>query len=196
MYTYPHTIESGNGERITFLGRTRTSRGVRIDVENTVAPGAGPPMHVHHFEDETFIVVEGRIGYERAGEPAAFAGPGETVTFHAGEVHRFWNAGDGPLRCTGFIEPAGNIEYFLTSVYASLRASGGHRPGLFDAAFLLRRYRTEFAMTDIPAPVQRFVFPVVAALGHLLGKYGKYADAPAPRRSAARPSFTAAEPAL
>lgn len=193
MITYPHTIDSGAGERLTFLRRTTTPRGVRLDVENVVAPGSGPPMHVHHFEDETFTVVEGRIGYERAGEPAAFAGPGATLTFPAGEVHRFWNAGDGPLRCTGHIEPAGNIEFFLTEIYASLRANGGERPGLFDAAFLTRRYRSEFAMTDIPAPVQRFVFPVVVALGHLLGTYAKYADAPEPvSRPNAAPALRAA----
>jgi hypothetical protein len=37
-------------------------------------------------------------------------------------------------------------------------------------------------MAEIPAPVQRFVFPVVVALGRLLGKYNKYADAPEPVR--------------
>ena len=198
MFSYPHVIDSGHGETLTFVRRTATPRGIRVDVENVVAPGAGPPMHVHHFEDETFTVVEGRIGYERAGEPAQFAGPGATLTFPAGEVHRFWNAGDILLRCTGYIEPAGNIEFFLTEIYASLRANGGARPGLFDAAFLTRRYRSEFAMTDIPAPVQRFVFPVVVALGHLLGKYAKYADAPAPRvPPATRPTPpVVAEPAL
>lgn len=25
-----------------------------------------------------------------------FAGPGETVVFQAGEVHKFWNAADAP----------------------------------------------------------------------------------------------------
>ena len=40
-------------------------------------------------------------------------------------------------------------------------------------------------MLDVPPLVQRFVFPLVVGLGMLLGKYekyGKYSDAPAPRR--------------
>jgi len=65
-------------------------------------------------------------------------------------------------------------------MYESLRENGGGRPGPFDAAFLGRRYRSEFGMTEIPAPVQRFVFPALVAVGRLLGKYGKYADAPEP----------------
>jgi hypothetical protein len=37
-------------------------------------------------------------------------------------------------------------------------------------------------MAEIPAPVQRFLFPVVVAVGGLLGKYKRYADAPEPVR--------------
>ena len=99
-------------------------------------------------------------------------------------MHKFWNAGEDELRGTGYVEPADNIEYFLTALYESMRKSGGHRPDPFDAAYLTRRYRSEFGMAEIPAPVQRFVFPVVVAVGRLLGKYKKYADAPEPVRRA------------
>lgn len=37
-------------------------------------------------------------------------------------------------------------------------------------------------MLDVPPPVQRFLFPVVVALGRMLGRY---ADAPEPMRAAA-----------
>ena len=122
------------------------------------------------------------------GGPARFAGPGETLVFKPGDPHRFWNAGDGELRCTGYIEPADNVEYFLTELYASTRKSGGDRPDPFDAAFLIRRYRSEFAMVEIPAAVQRFLFPVQVVLGKLLGRYRKYATAPEPVRRAPPPS--------
>jgi hypothetical protein len=42
------------------------------------------------------------------------------------------------------------------------------------------RYRSEFGMADLPAPVQRFVFPVVVAVGRLFGLHRRFADAPAP----------------
>ena len=63
-----------------------------------------------------------------------------------------------------------------------MKRSKGGRPDPFEAAFLMRRYRSEFAMLEIPAAVQRFVFPLQGAVGTLLGKYRKFTDAPAPVR--------------
>jgi hypothetical protein len=37
-------------------------------------------------------------------------------------------------------------------------------------------------MVEIPAPAQRFVFPILVAIGRLLGRYKEYADAPEPVR--------------
>ena len=178
-YTYPHTIENGSGERLTFLRRLPGASGDRLEVENVVTPGAGPPMHVHHYQEEALTVVEGRIGFKRPGGREQFAGPGESVTFRAGDAHRFWNAGGGDLRCTGYVEPADNLEYFLTEIYASM-CRNGKRPDPFDAAFLMTRYRSEFTMVDIPAPVRWVVFPLQVLIGTWLGKFRRYADAPPP----------------
>ena len=81
---------------------------------------------------------------------------------------------------TGYIEPADSIEYFLGAIVESRKQSGGLRPNALDVAFLARRYRSEFGMAAIPAAVQRLLFPVLVAVGTLLGRYRKYADAPEP----------------
>ena len=181
-FSYPHTIENGAGERLTFLRREPGRMGDRLVVSNVVAPGAGPPMHVHHYQEESLTVVRGRMGYERPGEPPRFAGPGERVTFLAGETHRFWNAGNEDLEGIGYVEPADNVEYFLAELFASQRRSGGARPSPMDAAFLAWRYRSEFAMAEIPRAVQRVLFPLVVAVGGLAGRWARYADAPEPVR--------------
>lgn len=181
-YTYPHIIENGAGERLTFLRRVAGTAGDRLEGENVVTPGAGPPMHVHHLQEEGFTVQQGRIGYQRPGEPAQFAGPGETVVFKAGVPHRFWNASETDLRCTAYVEPADNAEYLLTELFDSTKRNGGTRPDPFDAAFLMTRYRSEFSMLEIPALAQQVLFPVLLAVGKLLGKYRRYADAPEPIR--------------
>ena len=180
---YPRTIDNGAGERLTFLARLPGVRGERLEAENVVSPGGGPPMHAHLLQEEVLTVRAGRMGYQRPGEPAQFAESGETVAFAPGEAHRFWNAGEGELRAWGYVEPADNTEFFLGELFALARAGRG-RPSMLDVAFLLRRYRGEFAMYAIPAPVQRFGFPLLVAVGHLLGRYRKYADAPAPIRRA------------
>jgi uncharacterized cupin superfamily protein len=182
MADYPRTISSGSGEEITFVGRTLVDGVERLIVENEVAPGSGPPMHVHHRQAEALTVLEGRIGYQTLGGEERFAGPGETVAFKPGEAHRFWNAGDGNLLCSGHVEPADNVEYLLTELFESTKRNGGTRPDPFEAAFLMTRYRTEYAMLEIPAMVRRFVFPLLVAVGRLLGRYRRYADAPEPVR--------------
>ena len=181
-YTYPHVLDNGGGETLTFTRQVPGPLGDRLEGDNVVQPGAGPPMHVHYLQREVLTVVEGRMGWQRHGGPPQFAGVGEAAAFEPGDAHRFWNAGDTPLRCAGVIEPADNVEYFLTEIFASTRRNGGKRPGVFDAAYLTRRYRSEFAMLAIPAPVQRIVFPVIVAIGRLLGKYARYAAAPVPVR--------------
>ena len=61
--------------------------------------------------------------------------------------------------------------------------NGGKRPGLFDAAFLVTRYRTEFALLELPAFVTGVVMPIVYRLGVVFGKYEKFKDAPVPMSS-------------
>ena len=149
-YSYPHSIDDGAGERLTFLRRVAGRGGDRLEVENVVAPGAGPVMHVHHYQEEVLTVQQGRIGYQRPGGAPQFAGPGDTVAFKPGDAHRFWNAGKEDLVCTGHIAPADNIEYFLGAIFESRKQNGGSGPHPLDAAFLARRYRSEFALTADP----------------------------------------------
>lgn len=177
---YPHTIDNGGGERLTFIGVRHDDRGEYLEVRNEVAPGAGPPMHVHHRQEEGLTVERGTIGYQVLGEEERRAGPGETVAFAPGVAHRFWNAGDDELVCTGFVRPPENLEYFLGEIFASMRRNGGQRPGAFDAAYLTRRYRNEFEMLAAPRPVQRVVFPVIVAVGRMVGRHRRFAGAPEP----------------
>lgn len=179
---YPRSIDNGAGERLTFIRRVPGAAGERLEMATVVAPGAGPPMHIHHLQEEVLTVEQGRMGFQRRGEFAQFAGPGETIAFKPGEAHRFWNAGDDELRCVGYIEPAHNVEYILAALYASMQRRGGAQPHPFDAAFLAWRYRSEFGIAGIPVVVQRCVFPILVGIGSLSGRYGQYADAPAPAR--------------
>jgi quercetin dioxygenase-like cupin family protein len=182
MSDYPRTIDNGGGERLTFVGVRRDERGEFLEARNSVSPGAGPPMHVHYLQEEGLTVELGTMGYQVLGEEERRAGPGESATFAPAVAHRFWNAGEDELVCTGYARPPHNLEYFLTETYASMRRNGGKRPGAFDGAYLSRRYRDEFAMLDIPQPVQRFVFPVVVAVGKALAWDRRFRDAPEPVR--------------
>ena len=125
-------------------------------------------------------VVTGKLGFQINGGRPGYASPGETMIFPKGVGHRWWNAGTTELRCAGWAKPPHNLEYFLSALFDSMKRSGRKRPGFFDAAFLLTRYRTEMGMLEIPAVVQKLAFPVLVAVGTILGKYAKFKDAPKP----------------
>lgn len=180
---YPHTIENGHGEILIFHGIEHEPDGDRLLGENRVEPGFGPPMHTHFLQDEVFTVVSGKIGYQVLGGPEHFAGPGETVFFKRGVPHRFWNAGDEVLHCEAWVKPADNLAYFLTGIFNAQKKSGKPQPDMFDAAFLMTRYKSEYDMAEIPGFVKKVTFPIVVFIGKLLGKYKHFADAPEPVRA-------------
>ncbi len=174
---FPHTIESKYGERITFL----RMEGERLILEGFCTPKAGPVMHTHLRQDEGVTVVKGKIGYQISGEEPRYAGPGDSVEFKRGVPHRFWNAGEDELHVAGWVEPAENIVFFLTTLYDALNRGEGKRPELFDGAYLTLRYAREYDAPEIPGFVKYIVMPIAYVVGLLLGKYNKFKDAPNPK---------------
>lgn len=185
-FTYPHSIDSGAGERLTFEARRGDSDGEYLEVTNVVSPGSGPPMHTHHLQEEALTVIAGTLVYEIEGEEPRTAGPGETVSFRPGVAHRFRAGEDEELRCRGQIRPPHNIEFFLGEIFASTKRNGGRRPGPFDSAWLLTRYRSEFDLAEIPAPVKRTLLPLIARVGTAFGMARRFAGAPEPVSSERR----------
>lgn len=179
MSAYPVRIENGHGEVLIFERLVATADGGRLEGRNEVQPGAGPPMHVHYKQEEGLTVVSGRLGYQIAGHAPRYAEAGESVVFAPGELHRFWADGDQTLHCTAYVQPAHNTVYFLSAIFRSARANGG-RPGLFETAHLLHKYRDEFAMAAVPGFVVRGVFPALRLLGRLTGRLRELEGGPAP----------------
>ncbi|MCB0701009.1 MAG: cupin domain-containing protein [Chitinophagaceae bacterium] len=176
----PVTISNIHGEKLIFERIDKNDKGEDIlIVRNEVQPKAGPPMHVHWKQDESLTVTQGRIGYQCMGEEPQYAEVGETVTFYRGTPHKFWNAGEDVLKCEGWITPPNTIVYFLGEIYKSMNEHGG-RPGAFDAAYLMDRYKTEYDLYDIPGFVKKVIFPISLFFGKLQGKHKKFANAPEP----------------
>lgn len=176
--TYPHVIENCIGEKLIFRELQQEPDGDRLLVENFVASGSGPVMHTHFLQDESLTVVKGTMGYQVEGGPKLYAGEGETVVFKRGVSHCFWNAGEDVLNCTGWIKPAHTIVFFLSAIFEAQNRSGKAEPEVFDAAFLMTRYKKEYDIAGIPPFVKKTIIPMTYALGRLLGKYKKFKEAP------------------
>ena len=170
-YQLPHTIENCIGERLTFLELVQEPDGDKLLVENRVQPGASIVMHTHHLQEEALTVINGLIEYQVRGEEPKIAGPGSTVVFEKGIAHRFWNAGNDVLHCTGHIKPANTIVFYLSSIYAAQNKAGSGQPEMFDAAYLMTRYASEYDLPELPWIVRKMIVPITYFAGKLLGKY-------------------------
>ena len=130
----------------------------------------GPPLHIHHVEDEEGVVTSGVLSATVGGQRVD-AGPGQTVPLPRGVPHRWWNEGDQPLAFEGRARPVVDLDRYLQAVFEVMNAGAPGRPPLFYLAHVALRHRRTQAVLVMPPPVQAVLFRVVVALGTLLGRY-------------------------
>lgn len=114
----PFGVGAGEGEAIWYLG-TLMIRKIGADVnggafdliESLAAPGAAPPWHIHHREDESFYVLEGRVTYY-VGDRVISAQRGTLVWLPRGIPHTFRIEGTEPARLLEIVAPSGLWEFF------------------------------------------------------------------------------------
>lgn len=77
------------------------------------APLTGPPLHLHHHQDDTFYVLEGILTVW-AGEDIFDLEPGDFLSVPPGTPHTFDNLhnGDAAVRAINVVTPGGLFEMF------------------------------------------------------------------------------------
>ena len=110
---------SGPGDRVTFLATGAESHGNCFIFEGILAPGGGPPPHIHQLEDESFYLLEGTATFQAGGQ-TVHAKPGDFIHIPRGTVHSLKNEGKVPARALVTISPAGPTgmqQFFEQSFY-------------------------------------------------------------------------------
>ncbi len=111
------------GDKVQVKLSGEETNGVFVLGFATTPPGHGPPPHIHHREDELFIIVSGSfrfLGENGWSEPV---GPGGVVYTPRGVRHTFQNAGNEPGRHYVMATPSGFERFF--SQCAEVFALGG-----------------------------------------------------------------------
>jgi quercetin dioxygenase-like cupin family protein len=99
------------GGPLRVLVRGTQTGGRLTAVENEIAPGDGPPLHVHANEDESWQVLEGDLRF-RLGDELHEAPAGSFVFVPRGVPHCFQNTGEGPARILVLFNPSGMEAFF------------------------------------------------------------------------------------
>lgn len=94
-------------------------------------PGFGPPLHIHHREDEILVIVEGRVRVV-CGDTDVVAGPGSFAFLPRGVPHTFRVAGDTPARLLAIFTPGG-VEAMFVDAGVPTDAARLPEPGTRDA---------------------------------------------------------------
>ncbi|MFC4456397.1 cupin domain-containing protein [Deinococcus sonorensis] len=139
------------GEEVTFKLTGRDTDGVFALGLVTTQPGGGPPPHLHHREDELFIMVDGelQVGSRDGWQTAR---PGDVVYLPAGQPHTFHNAGPGPARHWVFATPPG-FEQFYPRFAALLNEAPAGPPDLARLGATAAKYGIELLPAHaLPAP--------------------------------------------
>jgi quercetin dioxygenase-like cupin family protein len=91
--------------------RGEQTNGSLTAFENILAPGDGPPLHVHANEDEAWYVLEGELRFRLDAEISS-AETGSFVFVPRGIAHCFQNIGNEPARVLVLFTPSGMEGFF------------------------------------------------------------------------------------
>jgi mannose-6-phosphate isomerase-like protein (cupin superfamily) len=105
----------------------------------------GPPLHIHHEEDELLQILEGDVRVA-CGDTDVVLGPGGFAYLPRGVPHTFWVQGSAPARMLVIFTPGGGEQMFVESGVRTesphLPEDGGTAPGALDA--LMSRFGMEY----------------------------------------------------
>jgi mannose-6-phosphate isomerase-like protein (cupin superfamily) len=111
------------GNEILFKLKTEQTGGVLSLGLATTAPGKGVPPHVHHHEEEMFLILEGQYRFLIDGQWTEDVGPGSVVFLPRGCQHTFEVVGDTPGKHWTLQTPSGFERYYKQA--GELFATGG-----------------------------------------------------------------------
>lgn len=124
---------------------TGASTGGRLDfLEGTISYLQGPPLHIHLEQDDTIMVVQGKLRVQIAEEFLDLSA-GDLVSVPKGVAHTFANLEEEPARVINVMTPGG---FDLALEEMAALPPGPPDPEVLNE--LSARHRVEFVGPPIP----------------------------------------------
>jgi quercetin dioxygenase-like cupin family protein len=127
------TVHAFGDSAVIKLSGEQTNGSLMVALSSS-RPGEGPPPHIHHAEDEMFMVMEGKVRFLANGQWTEPLEAGTIVYTPRGRIHTFQNAGDTACRQLIIATPSG-FELFFSKCAEVFAAAGAG--GVLDMARIL-----------------------------------------------------------
>jgi hypothetical protein len=164
-------LENRHTGEVLEMWREKHSGETWLQLRGTLPPRRqGPPLHIHHIEDEEGVVTAGTLSAEVNGQQLTF-GRGEQVQLPHGLPHRWWNDGTEILGFDGRVRPVVDLDQYLQAIFEVVNAGPPNRPSLVYLAHIALRHRRTQTILVVPPAVQGVLFRIIVAIGTLLGWY-------------------------
>lgn len=99
-------LEVEPGVRFKVVVSSEQSSGIYACLESIAQKGAGSTLHIHHNEDEHFLILEG-TAHLVVGDRTLDLPAGQSITLPRGVPHAWSNRSDAPLRSLVIFNPGG-----------------------------------------------------------------------------------------
>jgi quercetin dioxygenase-like cupin family protein len=173
-----------SGQRLTFRRTGAETDGELLEADLYVRPGGYVRTHLHPAQEETFTCISGAFVLGVRGEPRTIEA-GESIVIPPRTPHGFGPAqAEAHLLVT--VRPALRLEEYFRAFLGLSRdgrirmpLSGPPQP-LLQVALLMHRYRGEVAAAELPLPVQRPFWWLLAWLGRRRGYPASFPEYGAP----------------
>jgi quercetin dioxygenase-like cupin family protein len=104
-------LQSGPGRDLIFKVTGEDTGGLFDYFVVEVGPHGGPPLHVHHIQEETIHIVKGRFKV-RCGDQTTILEPGGFAYLPAKIPHAFLNLTDEPAEIIVVYVPGGGHKFY------------------------------------------------------------------------------------
>jgi mannose-6-phosphate isomerase-like protein (cupin superfamily) len=165
------------GERAVVLEAPSENPDRRLVAELRLTPGAAVVgEHLHPGIDESFELLEGRLGY-RLADVEGMATAGDRLEIPAGTWHDWWHEGEGEAVCRVTIVPGDRFEQMIRTLWGLAcdgRTNAKGMPGLLQLVAISEEFSDVIVFRKPPRVVQRTVFGALAPLARRRGYRGIY----------------------
>ncbi len=120
--------------------------GIAIFEQTSLSQGKGTPLHVHHFQNEIFYVLEGHYFF-KVGDDEFHLSAGDAI-FLPQKIPHAWTQVSALGKMEVIFQPAGKMEQFFVTV-----AALDHEPTKQELAKIF--FDNEMAIVGPPLEIQR-----------------------------------------